>query len=596
MDGPLAPAVRTRRTTAGDGVSLVVWEHGDPAARTVLAVHGYPDDHTVWDGVVALLAEKFHVVTYDVRGAGESGAPAERAGYRLDQLADDLATVLDAVSPDRPVHLLAHDWGSIQAWHALYTERLAGRVASYTSISGPGLDHAGEWLRSRLRRPTPRRLRELATQVAASGYIGYFQLPALPEWAWRSRVGARMLRLVARGDAGLAAPKPADAVRGLALYRENMPSHLSGHAEGPDRARTTVPVQVLAPTRDPFVSTALQSDVARWSTEPRLRHIAGGHWVPRSRPDVIARCVTELAEHLAGGPDTRGLRRAAGRAAAAVSLRPNRHRHHGELVVITGAGGGMGRATALGFARRGADVVVADIDEASAAETARLVRDLGVRAGARRVDVADEPGMRAFAEAVLAEHGVPDVVVNNAGIGMAGAFADTTTADWRRVIDVNLWGVIHGCQVFSRPMVEQGEGGRIVNIASAAAYVPSRVLPAYATIKSAVLMLSECLRGELAEHGIGVVAVCPGLVHTNITATTTFVGADPAEQSRRQQATFAAYRRRNFTPERAAEQIIRAAERNTAVAPVTVEARVGLALSRLTPALLRAAARREISL
>ena len=145
-------------------------------------------------------------------------------------------------------------------------------------------------------------------------------------------------------------------------------------------------------------------------------------------------------------------------------------------------------------------------------------------------------------------------------------------------------------------MKAQGEGGRIVNIASAAAYLPSRGLPAYATTKSAVLMLSECLRGELAEHGIGVVAICPGLVHTNITATTRFVGTDDSEQSRRQQATYAAYGRRNFTPERTAKDIVRAVERNTAVAPVTPEAKVALVLSRLTPAVLRAAAKREINL
>jgi NAD(P)-dependent dehydrogenase (short-subunit alcohol dehydrogenase family) len=204
--------------------------------------------------------------------------------------------------------------------------------------------------------------------------------------------------------------------------------------------------------------------------------------------------------------------------------------------------------------------------------------------------------MRRFADQVVAEHGVPDVVVNNAGIGMAGPFADTSLDDWRKVIDVNLWGVIHGCQVFSEPMKAQGEGGRIVNIASAAAYLPSRGLPAYATTKSAVLMLSECLRGELAEHGIGVVAICPGLVHTNITATTRFVGTDDSEQSRRQQATYAAYGRRNFTPERTAKDIVRAVERNTAVAPVTPEAKVALVLSRLTPAVLRAAAKREINL
>jgi NAD(P)-dependent dehydrogenase (short-subunit alcohol dehydrogenase family)/pimeloyl-ACP methyl ester carboxylesterase len=589
--------VTTRRVTAADGISLLVYEHGDPDAATVLAVHGYPDDHTVWDGVVAELARRYHVVSYDVRGAGASGEPAARAGYRLDQLADDLADVLDAVSPDRPVHLLAHDWGSIQAWHALTSERherrLAGRVASYTSISGPGLDHAGHWFRSRLARPTPRGLRELVTQAAASGYIGFFQLPGLPELAWRTGALPRVIRLLSGGDPGLRAPAVGDAVRGLELYRANMLSRLGR----PAPRSTPVPVQVLAPTRDPFVTGPLQTAGNGWTGEPRVRRIAGGHWLPRSRPEVVARCVTELAEHVDGAPAARDLARAGVRAAGQGSRRARRRRgHRGELVVVTGGGSGIGRATALLFAERGADVVVADRDESTAELTRVELAERGVRAGAYRVDVSSADEMAGFAKRVLAEHGVPDVVVNNAGIGMSGPFARTSLDDWQRIIDVNLWGVIHGCRVFSEPMVARGEGGRIVNLASAASYLPTRMLPAYSTTKAAVLMLSECLRGELAEHDIGVVAICPGLVHTNITSTTRFVGEDDAEQDRRQRASHAVYGRRNFTPERAARAIVRAVERNTALAPVTPEARVALVASRLTPALLRAAARREVSI
>lgn len=579
-------ASRARRVTASDGVSLAVQESGDPAAPTVLAVHGYPDNRTVWDGVVAELAGRYHVVRYDVRGAGESTAPASGAGYRLGQLAADLAAVAGAVSPERPVHLLAHDWGSIQAWHALTAGALPGRVASFTSISGPDLDHCGAWLRSRLRRPSPRRLRELFAQLAASGYLGFFQLPALPELAWRSGLLPRAMAVLSRGDAGLRRPAGSDAVRGLGLYRENMLPRLAR----PRPARAEVPVQVLVPTRDPFVTSPLQSDLSAWVAEPRVRHIPGGHWLPRSRPAVVARCVAELVDHVEGGEPAPGLCRARDRGAAP------REEHRGSLVVITGAGSGIGRATALAFAERGARVVVADRDEPSAVSTCRLVGRPEGRAAPYRVDVSDAEAMAGFAKWVLAEHGVPDVVVNNAGIGMAGPFADTSLEDWRRIIDVNLWGVIHGCRVFGEPMVAHGEGGRIVNIASAAAYLPSRALPAYSTTKSAVLMLSECLRGELAEHGIGVVAICPGFVHTNITATTRFVGTDNAEQARRRRAAFDAYGRRNYTPERAAREIVRAVERNTAVAPVTPEARVGLALSRLTPAVLRAAARREVSI
>src|SRR4051812_35714209 len=100
----------TRDITATDGVTLRGHESGPSGAPIVVCVHGYPDDHTLWDGVTAELAQRYHVVAYDVRGAGKSGKPQGRQAYRLDQLVRDLAAVIDAVSPDHPVHLLAHDW------------------------------------------------------------------------------------------------------------------------------------------------------------------------------------------------------------------------------------------------------------------------------------------------------------------------------------------------------------------------------------------------------------------------------------------------------------------------------------------------------
>lgn len=566
----------TSEVITTDGVPLRVYESGPVSAPTVICVHGYPDDHTVWDGVAAELAPRYRVVSYDVRGAGESGKPRSRPAYRLDQLAEDLTVVVNAVSPERPVHLLAHDWGAVQAWHAVTGEWLRGRVASYTSISGPCLDHAGHWFRARLRRPTPRALRELLTQLMASWYIGFFQLPLLPELAWRTGIGQRALAVLEPTRT----PAVSDAVQGLQLYRANMLPRLAR----PGGRTTDLPVQVLVPRQDPFLTVSLQTDVQRWVRNLAVRVLPGGHWLPRTKPDVVARCASELIEHAEGGPEMRALRRA----------RVRRRRFEDNLVVITGAGSGIGRACALEFAECGAEVVATDIDQQAAERTAVLARTLGVRAHAYRVDVSDGGAVEKFATVLREEHGLPDIVINNAGIALAGPFLDTTVAEWERVIDVNLWGVIHGCRVLGGLLVEGGAGGTIVNIASAAAYLPSRTLPAYATTKAAVLALSQCLRGELAEHGIGVVAICPGFVHTNITGNTRFVGMDAtAEHTARQRAT-ALYRRRNFTPDRAAREIRRAVERNDAIAPVTPEAKVGLLVSRLTPGLLRSLARAEL--
>jgi NAD(P)-dependent dehydrogenase (short-subunit alcohol dehydrogenase family)/pimeloyl-ACP methyl ester carboxylesterase len=577
----------TNEVITTDGVTLRVYESGPLDAPTVICVHGYPDDHTVWDGVAAELAPRYHVVSYDVRGAGESGKPRSRPAYRLDQLAEDLAAVVNAVSPARPVHLLAHDWGAIASWHALTGEWLRGRVTSYTSISGPCLDHAAHWFRARLRRPTPRALRELVTQLVASWYIGSFQLPLLPELAWRTGLGQRALAVLSPTHT----PAVSDAVHGLQLYRANMLPRLAQ----PRERTTDIPVQVLAPLRDPFVTVSLQTEVQWWVGNLAVRVLPGGHWLPRTKPDVVARCVSELIEHAEGGPEMRALRRARVRVSRKTrTTGRRRERFEDHLVVITGAGSGIGRACALEFAECGAEVVATDIDQQAAERTAVLVRTLGVRAHAYGVDVSDGGAVEKFATVLREEHGVPDIVINNAGIGLAGPFLDTTVADWERIIDVNLWGVIHGCRVLGGLLVDGGAGGTIVNIASAAAYLPSRTLPAYATTKAAVLALSQCLRAELAEHDVGVVAICPGFVHTNIASTTRFVGLDATAEHTAQQRATALYRRRNFTPDRAAREIRRAVERNTAIAPVTPEARVGLLVSRLTPGLLRSLARAEL--
>ncbi len=169
--------------------------------------------------------------------------------------------------------------------------------------------------------------------------------------------------------------------------------------------------------------------------------------------------------------------------------------------------------------------------------------------------MADERAVEKLAERVTATHGVVDVLVNNAGVGLGGAFLDTTTAEWKRVLDVNLWGVIHGCLHFGRRMAERGQGGHIVNVASAAAFQPSRALPAYGASKAAVLMLSESLRAELAERDIGVTAVCPGFVTTGITSTARFARARTRRRSgagggRRRGCTGCATIRRRRSPPR----------------------------------------------
>jgi NAD(P)-dependent dehydrogenase (short-subunit alcohol dehydrogenase family) len=354
----------------------------------------------------------------------------------------------------------------------------------------------------------------------------------------------------------------------------------------PTGSRTDVPVQLIVSRRDPFISTALYEGLRREAPRLWRRDVDARHWIQRSHPDLVARHVAEFVDHVEGGTETRALRRARARAMG----RP----FADALVVVTGAGSGIGRATALAFAERGAEVVAVDIDGTAAQRTADLAGLLGAAAHWFEVDVSEASSMERLAKTIESDLGVPDVVVNNAGIGVAGPFLDTTVEEWQRVLDVNLWGVIHGSRLFARQMVDWGEGGHIVNVASGAAFAPSRMLPAYSTSKAAVLMLSECLRAELAEHGIGVSAICPGVVNTGITRTTRFVGADEAEQERRRRMAVRAYARRNFGPEKVAAEILRAVRDDLAVVPVAFEAKVGRAMSRLSPGVMRALARLKV--
>ncbi|MGN9755582.1 SDR family oxidoreductase [Streptomyces sp. SD31] len=576
---------RERRVRTG-GVELCVAELGDPGQPTVILVHGYPDSKEVWSEVAPRLADRFHVVLYDVRGHGRSTAPKPlRGGFTLEKLTDDFLAVVDAVSPDRSVHLVGHDWGSVQSWEFATVKRTEGRIASFTSMSGPSLDHFGHWINQRLKRPTPRRFGQLLGQGAKSWYVYALHTPGLPELAWRGPLGKSWPRILERmekvpGGDYPTSSLPTDAAHGAWLYRDNVRARLR-------RPRTDAyahaPVQLITPLGDAFLSERLYDELELWVPQLTRRTLAAKHWIPRSRPDQLVAWISEFVTSVEGG-----------RPEAVTATGKYADRFGGQLVLVTGAGSGIGRATAYAFAEAGARVVAVDRDAEAAARTAEMSRLIGAPAAwAETVDVSDEQAMEKLAEKVATEYGVVDVLVNNAGIGLSGSFFDTTPEDWKKVLDVNLWGVIHGCRLFGKQMAERGQGGHIVNTASAAAYQPSKALPAYSTSKAAVLMLSECLRAELAGQGIGVTAICPGFVNTNITSTAHFAGVDAEEEKRRQKKSARLYGLRNYPPEKVADAILRAVVRGEAVVPVTAEARGAYLMSRFTPRALRRIARLE---
>jgi short-subunit dehydrogenase/pimeloyl-ACP methyl ester carboxylesterase len=575
----------TSSVTATDGLTLAVHRYSeiDPACPTILAIHGYPDNHHVWDGVAEQLGAHYNFVAYDVRGAGESSRPAKRSGYAFAQLVSDIGTVIDSLGVPQ-VHLLGHDWGSIQAWPAVTDESVASKVGSFTSISGPHLRYAGTFLRSAR---TPRTAAQVARQLMASTYIGFFLCPGVPELAFRSRIGVKVVEALGRigssstrSQRGETMRSVTDYLNGLNLYRANMPAPLL--SPGAQLPKTDVAVQVLVPRRDVFVTPALQRFTGAIPDNGRVVPIEGGHWVVTSRPDVIARLTAEWIDRSGNGSVTS-------------EMPGGRREVRGKLALVTGAGAGIGRATAVELSRRGArKVLVVDRDLAAATETADALRAACTDAAVYQVDVSDDEAINDLAAQVRNEHGVVDILVNNAGIGMAGRFLETSAANWEKIMGVNVGGVISGSRAFGAQMVERGEGGTIINVASASAYLPSKSMVAYSTTKAAVLALSESLRADFADEGITVTAVCPGFVNTNIAKSTVYAGMSAEQQDRARQKADAAYRRRNFTPEATAKAIVKAIESGPAVLPVAAESRIGYAMRRISPSALRLLARFDI--
>ena len=260
MSGPFAERLVVPR---GD-VDLVVFEGGDRAGPVVVLVHGYPDTHRMWRGVAELLAEDFRVVAYDTRGQGDSVTGAPDEAFAVDVLADDLFAVVDAVSPDEPVHVVGHDWGSIQVWEAVCRPEAEERIASFCSISGPNLTHVHAWVRRTLARPTPRGLLDLAGQAVSSSYVPFLVSPVAP------------LVLGALGRRTM--------VSGLRYYRANLAAGSRGAAE----QRTRVPVLQLVPTLDVAVRPATAAASDPYAETIERRHLPHGHWVAHTHPQVVA--------------------------------------------------------------------------------------------------------------------------------------------------------------------------------------------------------------------------------------------------------------------------------------------------------------------
>lgn len=189
---------------------------------------------------------------------------------------------------------------------------------------------------------------------------------------------------------------------------------------------------------------------------------------------------------------------------------------HQAYAVVTGAGSGIGRSFALALAKRGGTVVCADINLAAAEDTLQQLQAIGAKAFAIQCNVGEKTEVAELAEQAekLMQHPAT-LVINNAGIGLGGKFDEMTLEDWQWCMDVNLWGVVHGCHYFVPKFKQQGYGA-IINVASAASFTAAPEMSVYNVSKAGVRALSETLSSELAKFNIKVNVLCPTLVPTNI--------------------------------------------------------------------------------
>jgi NAD(P)-dependent dehydrogenase (short-subunit alcohol dehydrogenase family) len=255
----------------------------------------------------------------------------------------------------------------------------------------------------------------------------------------------------------------------------------------------------------------------------------------------------------------------------------SKKRSRDAAAVITGAGSGIGAAFAVELAKRGGSVVCSDIDETAARATADAIIADGGEALALRCDVSQLDDVTALAkEAQFWFGGPPTVVINNAGVGAGGLpIGEMSIDDWQWVLDINLWGPIHGCHVFAPILREAGFGG-IINVASAAAFGAAPGMAAYNVSKAGTLSLSETLAAELSGTGVNVTVLCPTFVKTNI------VDSGRISDKSTQLADML-MRWTGFSPQRVARTCLDTLDRGGLYCMPQPDARIGWGIKRFTP-------------
>ena len=259
------------------------------------------------------------------------------------------------------------------------------------------------------------------------------------------------------------------------------------------------------------------------------------------------------------------------------------------IVFITGAASGIGAATARAFAEQGSRLILTDLDEAGLSATAAPLADTAPSVVCHQLDVTDAGAFQQLADNLRRDIGAPHVVINNAGIGGFGSFLNTPMEGIRRIMEVNLFGVINGCHTFLPMMIDAGDDRHLVNVASAASVVPMPNMSAYAASKYAVDGLTEVIAMELADTKVDVTCVHPGVINTPIVQGKSWNGDEGRTQERKLSEHYEAH---GSDPAVVGNDIVKAVQKGHAHLFTGAKAMQGSIMKRVSPSLTRTFSRR----
>lgn len=288
---------------------LHVQEGGDPERPTLIFLHGFPDDHEIWSKQMQALSLDFHVVTFDMRGVGQSilRAPIGEA-YLIDNLMHDIEAVIQNTAQGRPVHLIGHDWGSVLGWSFIANPKYQPLVQSWTSISGPHVRFMLDWVKRYLFSGSPRKMKMAWEQIAHSWYIYAFQLPGIPELPMQWLPVALLRFAEQKGgidasDPQLATLTPEKArsrmLNAVNLYRQN----LRKLPESIGLGSIHTPTQLIIPELDEFVRPQIYDDVHNFVTDLEINRLYANHWVQRSHPEQINTLIRRFVDSIETRPN-----------------------------------------------------------------------------------------------------------------------------------------------------------------------------------------------------------------------------------------------------------------------------------------------------